>query len=151
MDTHHTQEHQGARSYSVVAPGRCRRTAVREMTAGSVAGVSTGYQNNRFFQWFDERMRTGWDGSFPTQHTGRHIARDPRFKGLSLIAFLDDAPRRVTGAALFAEAASGSAAVVLRQAIERFKAPATIPSDSGVVFCRCPQRRAERALAAYRV
>ncbi len=96
-------------------------------------------------------MRTGWDGSFPTQHTGWHIAMDPRFKGLSLVVFLDDALGRVTGAALFAEAASGSAAVVLRQAIERFKAPATIPSDSGVVFCRCPQRRAERALAAYRV
>ena len=109
MDIHHTQEYQGARSYSVVAPGRCRRTAVREMTVGSVAGVSTGYQNNRFFQWFDERMRTGWDGSFPTQHTGWHIAMDPRFKGLSLVVFLDDALGRVTGAALFAEAASGNA------------------------------------------
>ena len=87
---------------------RCRRTAVREMTAGSVAGDSAGYPNNRFLRRFDERMRAWWDGSFPTRHTGRHMAKDPRFKGLSPIAFLDDAPRRVTGAILFAEAASGA-------------------------------------------
>ncbi len=67
-------------------------------------------------------------------HTGWHIMKDPRFRGLNLIAFLDDASRHVTGAVLFAEATSGNAVAVLRQAIERFGTPATILSDNGSCF-----------------
>ena len=42
-------------------------------------------------------------------HTDWHIMKDPRFRGLNLIAFLDGASRHVTGAALFTEATSGNA------------------------------------------
>ena len=60
--------------------------------------------------------------------------KDPRFRGLNLITFLDDASRRVTGAALFKEATSKNAVVVLRQAVGRFGVPATILSDNGPCF-----------------
>lgn len=53
---------------------------------------------------------------------------------LNLIAYLDDASRRVTGAALFKGATSVNAVAVLRQAISRFGAPATILSDNGFCF-----------------
>ena len=52
-------------------------------------------------------------------------------KDLNLIAYLDDAFQCITGAALFKEAASKNAAVVLRQAVGRFGVPATVLSDNG--------------------
>ena len=67
-------------------------------------------------------------------HTDRRIMKDPRFRGLNLITFLDDASRRVTGAALFKEATSKNAVAVLRQAAGRFGVPATILSDNGPCF-----------------
>ena len=63
-----------------------------------------------------------------------HAMKDPRMKGLNLITYLDDASRRVTGAALFREATSENAVTVLRQAICGFGVPATIPSDNGSCF-----------------
>ncbi len=52
-------------------------------------------------------------------------------RDLSLITYLDDASRCVTGAALFREATSENAVIVLQQAISRFGIPATILSDNG--------------------
>ena len=43
--------------------------------------------------------------------------KDPRFRGLNLITYLDDASRCVTGARLFKEATSENAVVALRQTI----------------------------------
>ena len=60
--------------------------------------------------------------------------KDPRMRGMSLITYLDDASRRITGAALFQEATSETAVIVLRQAIGRFGIPATILSDNGSCF-----------------
>ena len=67
-------------------------------------------------------------------HTDWHTMRDPRMKGLNLITYLDDASRCVTGAALFKEATSENAVVVLQQAMGRFGMPATILSDNGSCF-----------------
>ena len=53
-------------------------------------------------------------------HTDWHLMKDPRFRGLNLIACLDDASRCVAGARLFKEAASENAVVALRQAIREF-------------------------------
>ena len=67
-------------------------------------------------------------------HADWHTMKDPRMKGLNLITCLDDASRRVTGAALFQEATSGNAVAVLRHAICGFGVPATILSDNGSCF-----------------
>ena len=67
-------------------------------------------------------------------HTDWHAMKDPRMKTLNLITYLDDASRCVTGAALFKEATSVNAVAVLRQAISRFGAPATVLSDNGSCF-----------------
>ncbi len=55
-------------------------------------------------------------------------------KGMNLITYLYDASRCVTGAALFREANSKNAVMMLRQAISRFGVPATILSDNGSCF-----------------
>ena len=67
-------------------------------------------------------------------HTDWHTMKDPRMRGLNLITYLDDASRCVTGAALFKEATSENAAILLRQAVGRFGTPATILSDNGSCF-----------------
>ena len=67
-------------------------------------------------------------------HTNWHIMKDPRMKGLNLIAYLDDSSRCVTGAALFKEATSENAVIAIRQAIGMFGVPATILSDNGSCF-----------------
>ena len=67
-------------------------------------------------------------------HTDWHVMKDPRFRGLNLITYIDDAFRCVTGARLFKEATSENAVVALRQAIREFGTPATILSDNGSCF-----------------
>ena len=67
-------------------------------------------------------------------HTDWHVMKDQRMKDLNLITYLDDASRRVTGAALLKEATSENAVAVLRQAVGRFGVPATILSDNGSCF-----------------
>ena len=67
-------------------------------------------------------------------HVDWHEMKDPRFAGLNLVTFLDDSSRCVTGAAMFREATSENVVDVLRQAIARFGAPATILSDNGRCF-----------------
>ena len=60
--------------------------------------------------------------------------KDPRFCGLNLITYLDDASRCVTGARVFKKATSEKAVVALRQAIREFGTPATILSGNGSCF-----------------
>ena len=67
-------------------------------------------------------------------HVDWHEMKDPRFKGLNLVTYLDDASRCITGAALFERATSENTVMVLRLAIERFGAPASILSDNGSCF-----------------
>lgn len=67
-------------------------------------------------------------------HTDWHVMKDGRFRGLNLITYLDDASRCVVAARIFKEATSKNAVEVLREAIARFGAPATILSDNGSCF-----------------
>lgn len=53
---------------------------------------------------------------------------------MNLITYLDNASGCVTGAALFEHATSENAVMVLRLAIKRFGAPASILSDNGSCF-----------------
>ncbi len=67
-------------------------------------------------------------------HTDWHVMKDPHMRNLNLITYLDDASRCITGAAMFREATSENAVIVLRQAVSRFGTPATILSDNGSCF-----------------
>ncbi len=67
-------------------------------------------------------------------HVDWHIMKDPRFRGLQLVTYLDDASRCITGAALFENATAENAVMLLRLAIKRFGAPASILSDNGACF-----------------
>jgi len=67
-------------------------------------------------------------------HTDWHVMKDPRFRGLCLITFLDDSSRCVTGARLFTEATSDNAVTALAEAIGRFGTPAAVLSDNGRCF-----------------
>ena len=60
--------------------------------------------------------------------------KDPRFRGLNLVTYLDDSSRCMAAARLFTEATSENAVHVLRQAIEKFRTPAAILSDDGPCF-----------------
>ena len=67
-------------------------------------------------------------------HVDWHVMKDPRFRGLNLVTYLDDASRCVAAAQLFTEATSENAVAVLQKAIETFGTPATILSDNGSCF-----------------
>ncbi len=67
-------------------------------------------------------------------HVDWHTMKDPRFRGLQLVTYLDDASRCITGAALFENAAAENAVMLLRLAIKRFGAPASILSNNGACF-----------------
>ena len=53
-------------------------------------------------------------------HVDWHVMKDPRFRGLNLITYLDDASRCIAAAQLLPEATSENAVVVLQKAIETF-------------------------------
>ena len=60
--------------------------------------------------------------------------KDPRFRGLNLVTYLDDSSRCIAAARLFTEATSENAVHVLRGAIAKFGTPAAILSDDGSCF-----------------
>ena len=68
------------------------------------------------------------------RHTDWHAIKGPRMQEVNLIPYLDDASRRIAGAALFGEATSENAVAALRRALSGFGAPATILSENGSCF-----------------
>ncbi len=67
-------------------------------------------------------------------HVDWHGTKDPRFRGLQLVAYLDDASRCAVAARVFTQATSENAVLALRDAIGRFGTPATVLSDNGPCF-----------------
>ena len=67
-------------------------------------------------------------------HVDWHEMKDPRFRGLKLVTYLDDASRCVAAARVFKEATSENSVLALRDAIKRFGTPATVLSDNGSCF-----------------
>ncbi len=81
-------------------------------------------------------------------HVDWHEMKDPRFRGLQLVTYLDDASRCVVASQVFTQATSENAVLVLRDAIGRFGTPATILSDNGSCFVgRGGRRKAPPAKA----
>ena len=67
-------------------------------------------------------------------HVDWHRIKDPRLKGLNLIAFLDDASRCISGFGVFEDATSENAALVLRKAMREYGVPPQMLSDNGRCF-----------------
>ncbi len=67
-------------------------------------------------------------------HVDWHDMKDPRFRGLKLVTYHDDASRYVVAARVFTGATSENAVTVLGEAVKRFGTPATILSDNGSCF-----------------
>ena len=67
-------------------------------------------------------------------HVDWHEMKDPRFRGLNLVTYLDDSSRCILAARLFTQATSENAVIVLQKTISKFGTPATILSDNGSCF-----------------
>ncbi len=67
-------------------------------------------------------------------HVDWHEMKDPRFRGLQLVAYLDDASRCAVAARVFTQATPGNAVLALRDAIGRFGTPATVLPGNGSCF-----------------
>ncbi len=74
-------------------------------------------------------------------HVDWHTMKDPRFRGLQLVTYLDDASRCIVASRLFTQATSENAVLVLEEAIKQFGTPATILSDNGSCFVGAGRRK----------
>ena len=82
-------------------------------------------------------------------HTNWHEMKDPRFRGWNRITYLDDVSRCITGVALFENATSENAVLLLRLAIKRFGAPASILSDNGSCFVGQNSRKRKKEMGTW--
>ena len=104
------------------------RTVYRIMKKNGMIISSAAKSKKRKYVRFERKYSNAmW-------HVDWHTMKDPRFKGLNLVTYLDDASRCITGAALFEHATSENAVMTLRLAIKRFGAPASVLSDNGSCF-----------------
>ena len=104
------------------------RRAYRIMKDNGLVTASPAKSKKRKWVRFERRYSNAmW-------HVDWHVMKDPRFRGLNLITYLDDASRCIAAAQLLPEATSENAVVVLQKAIETFGTPATILSDNGSCF-----------------
>ncbi len=104
------------------------RAVYRIMKKNGTAGSSPAKSRRRKWVRYERKYSNAmW-------HVDWHVMKDERFKGLNLITYLDDASRCIVGAALFEHATSENAVLLLRLAIKRFGAPASILSDNGACF-----------------
>ena len=67
-------------------------------------------------------------------HVDWHMIKDPRWRNLWLICYLDDASRCITGFGVYQHATAENTILTLDSAIEIFGAPAQILSDHGTQF-----------------
>ena len=113
-------------------PAGVARTAMNVRDAGRIIsdGRACGIKDSGLVvpSAAKRRKRIGYERKYSNavRHTDRHGMKDGRFGGFKPATYLGDASRRVTGAALSKEATENAAAV-LRYAIDRFGAPASLP------------------------
>ncbi len=74
-------------------------------------------------------------------HVDWHMMKDPRFRGLNLVTYLDDSSRCIMAAQIFTQATSENAVRVLYKAVKKFGVPATILSDNGLCFVGRHQKK----------
>jgi len=81
----------------------------------------------RFVRWEREHSNTLW-------HVDWHQMKDPRWRGMWLIAYEDDASRRIMGHGVFAHATSALSVEVLKRAMAEHGRPESMLNDRGSTF-----------------
>ncbi len=130
-----TEEH-GRRPVGVVRTARSLRkshdisyqTVYRILSKnGSVVHSAAKSRKRKWVRYERRYSNAMW-------HVDWHEMKEPRFRGLQLVTYLDDASRCIVASQVFTQATSENAVAVLRKAIGCFGTPATILSDNGSCF-----------------
>jgi putative transposase len=82
-------------------------------------------------------------------HVDWYEVKDPRWKGMWLIVYEDDASRFIVGYGLFENATSPHAVEVLKQAIAKYGKPKSILSDRGIQFYAVEAEAKEKGLTEF--
>ena len=82
-------------------------------------------------------------------HVDWYEMKDPRWRGMQLIVYEDDASRFIVGYGLFREATSHHSVEVLKDAIARYGRPKSILSDRGIQFYAVEAEARERGLTEF--
>jgi putative transposase len=84
-------------------------------------------------------------------HVDWYEVKDPRWKGMQLILYEDDASRFTVGYGLFKDATSKNSVEVLKEAIVKYGKPKSILSDRGVQFYAVEADAREKGLTEFEV
>jgi len=84
-------------------------------------------------------------------HVDWYEMKDPRWRGMQLIVYEDDASRFIVGYGLFKEATSHHAVDVLKEATARYGKPRSILSDRGVQFYAVESEAREKGLTEFEI
>lgn len=82
-------------------------------------------------------------------HTDWHEIKDPRWKGMWLTAYEDDASRFITGFGVHETLTSAYSVVALESAIKEHGKPASILSDHGTTFYSMESERREKGMTEF--
>ena len=82
-------------------------------------------------------------------HVDWYEMKDPRWRGMQLIVYEDDASRFIVGYGLFKNATSDNSVEVLKQAIARYGKPKSVLSDRGIQFYANEAEAREKGLTGF--
>lgn len=82
-------------------------------------------------------------------HVDWYEMKDPRWRGMQLIVYEDDASRFIVGYGLFKNATSDNSVEVLKQAIARYGKPKSVLSDRGIQFYAIEAEAREKGLTEF--
>jgi transposase InsO family protein len=92
-----------------------------------------------------------WEREFSNElwHIDWHLIKDPRWRGMWLIVYEDDASRRIMSHGLFEHATSPHSVEVLKGAIAEFGKPGSILSDRGSTFYAVESEARKKGLTEF--
>jgi putative transposase len=96
----------------------------------------------RYVRWEREHSNTLW-------HVDWHEMKDPRWKGAWLIAYEDDASRRIMAHGMFAHATSAHSVEVLERAMAEHGRPESILNDRGSTFYAVESQARKKGLTEF--
>jgi putative transposase len=84
-------------------------------------------------------------------HVDWYEMKDPRWRGMQLIIYEDDASRFIVGYGLFKDATSKHAVDVLKDAVARYGKPRSILSDRGIQFYAIETEAREKGVTEFEI
>lgn len=96
----------------------------------------------RYVRWEREHSNSLW-------HVDWHLMKDPRWRGMWLIVYEDDASRRIMEHGMFAHATSVHSVEVLKRAIALHGRPASILNDRGSTFYAVESEARKKGLTEF--